>query len=662
MIAMKKLPLANRTFAEIIDDDCLYADKTRYIHKMLTGNGSDRFYLSRPGLFGKTLLLDTIKEIFSGNRERFKDLWIGKSDYEFPRHPVISLNLSKVSTDVKGLKDYLLNEMTLIAERENLTIEERSFHYCYKDLIYALREKHDSPVVVLIDDFDAPVTNRMDTIKEALNNAEFLEGFLTAITDGMSDHLHFLLVTGVNAHGMIYSWNGAVYLDAILMSPEYAGICGFTLEDFESLFADRMEQTLSKLKESGKIELSANKEDLRDLILHWYGGYVWDNDELKPEILNPYSVLHFFNNCSFDHYWMRSGRPTVMTTMMRKDPSNFILSRLRSFSESDLERLEFSSLKSIPALFQCGYLTFDKRIIDSNATCLFDRVKYSLKFPNFEVSSYYKTDLFRAIFKSDSDDNELKSMGDTLREALIGGNDIVAGDTLENFLKSIPGDHVLKHHRFFHALIRVIFYGMGFNVTLEQTSFEWESKLLVELPNRVLLVIDLIYLSGLKQLKLSRENKILMRIAKEHISECVCYHRMKRRAGNYPEISRYLLKIGNKLFKDPNWIKNNGFLSDVVLKKLPPDETNEALRDLVGSELDYHELEDELTKRTPDTQASDNEIKKMLTEAANKALLTPSKNDREDKSSLEADKIIHMVLATYGDGSKVKVAFDRKTP
>ncbi|MDR1870512.1 MAG: AAA family ATPase, partial [Deltaproteobacteria bacterium] len=90
-MTLKRLPLGDRSFPQIIDENFLYADKTRYIYETLNGD-SNCYFLSRPRRFGKTLLLSVFKELFSGRRERFKGLWIDQSDYDFPEVPVIHLS------------------------------------------------------------------------------------------------------------------------------------------------------------------------------------------------------------------------------------------------------------------------------------------------------------------------------------------------------------------------------------------------------------------------------------------------------------------------------------------------------------------------------------------------------------------------------------------
>jgi len=99
---MKKLPLGIQEFSKLIHEQCVYVDKTELIHKLLQHH---YYFLSRPRRFGKSLLLNTIKEIFLGNKELFKDLWIyDKIDWEV--HPVIKISFSNIDYKFKFRVSY----------------------------------------------------------------------------------------------------------------------------------------------------------------------------------------------------------------------------------------------------------------------------------------------------------------------------------------------------------------------------------------------------------------------------------------------------------------------------------------------------------------------------------------------------------------------------
>ncbi|MDR1050086.1 MAG: AAA family ATPase, partial [Deltaproteobacteria bacterium] len=107
---MKRLPLGDQTFSEIIEKNYLYADKTKYIFDLVQSDERN-YFLSRPRRFGKTMLLSTMEELFTGGVGRFQGLWIEKSGYEFPSHPVIHLTLTTSSESPEILKSGLLSKL-----------------------------------------------------------------------------------------------------------------------------------------------------------------------------------------------------------------------------------------------------------------------------------------------------------------------------------------------------------------------------------------------------------------------------------------------------------------------------------------------------------------------------------------------------------------------
>ena len=138
---MKKIPLGIQSFRKIIEGGYVYVDKTQYIYKLL--NGASYNFISRPRRFGKSLLLDAIKEALSGNVELFKGLWIYDSGYAFEKHPVIRFDMSNIpnkSPDI--LNASLVEEIHHQAKKEGIELFGASPAICLKRLIEGLHEKH----------------------------------------------------------------------------------------------------------------------------------------------------------------------------------------------------------------------------------------------------------------------------------------------------------------------------------------------------------------------------------------------------------------------------------------------------------------------------------------------------------------------------------------
>jgi hypothetical protein len=190
-MTLRKFTTGAYTFAEIIDRNYIYADKTQFIYNLLKSSDKD-FFLSRPRRFGKTLLLSTLHELFTGNRGRFQELWIGGSDYDFLPHPVIHFSMTMESKNAEILEKSILHTLQLIAKDANLYIDEDSLILYLKAIILELYKKTNSKVVILIDEYDAPVTRNMENFKVAEANAKVLHNFFATLKDEMVyPYIHF---------------------------------------------------------------------------------------------------------------------------------------------------------------------------------------------------------------------------------------------------------------------------------------------------------------------------------------------------------------------------------------------------------------------------------------------------------------------------------------
>jgi hypothetical protein len=172
---MKKLPVGIQSFQEIIRGDYVYADKTRYIHSLI----SDYQYcfLSRPRRFGKSLLVDTMSAVFSGEKDLFGGLWIGGSGYDFKKYPVVRIDMSlRSAKDAGTLEESLLCSLKSFAESEGLSLRRSFPADAFEWLIVSLRKKYGERVVVLVDEYDKPILDHISNPETAKANREVLGG------------------------------------------------------------------------------------------------------------------------------------------------------------------------------------------------------------------------------------------------------------------------------------------------------------------------------------------------------------------------------------------------------------------------------------------------------------------------------------------------------
>jgi hypothetical protein len=592
---MRELPLGDQGFAEIIDRDLLYADKTRYIYELLA-SPKRNYFLSRPRRFGKTLLIRTLKELFTGERRRFKGLWIDRSDYDFPRLPVVYLSLSMKST--ANIEAVLINKLRRITDAHDLriTATPESSEYI-TDLVMALHNKYDSKVAVLIDEYDAPVTRNMDKPELARANADVLHAFFAELkNDDVSERVAFTLVTGITRYALTSMDSGPNHLNDLSLDPRYAGICGFTVDEFEPLFADRLEGTLASLKDSGGMPPSATLDDLRASILDWYDGYKWGGE---TRILNPYSMLNFFDQAAFGPYWPDSGRPGHLAALIKDRPLDFLEPKLESYLAADVKKTELANLQAVPVLFHSGYLTVDKIIpalgpspaVDGAG----DHKRLTFRLPNREVASSYHADCLQVILDLGSAE-ELKEKGVIFRKALLNRD----GETIESELKNIFSAisfHQRPHNEAgFHAIVQTFLMGLNFKVLTEVPGFKGRLDLLVELSDREYVIIELRHLKGEDRLKEAAEDKLLEPLAIERLS--------------------------NEALDQA--------LMEAFLKKLPPDEKERLFSEKGVKDSPIRERYLDLAKRAR-KRFSASEIARVLANKARKEL-----PDEAEKISREA--------------------------
>jgi hypothetical protein len=268
---MKKLPIGRQIFSEIIEDNYLYIDKTKDIYNLFA-QGGKYYFLSRPRRFGKTLLISTLKEIFSGNKELFKGLWI-YDKLEWEKHPVIHLDFLGLKYEgqeelIKALI-YMINQN---AEEYGIQLKETDYEKRFKELIKKLSKKNG--VVILVDEYDKPLIDFVDKKEIATQNRDVLKTFFGNIK-GADEYLEFVFITGVSKFSKVSVFSDLNNLRDITISGAFSTMLGYTGEELLDYFDDRIE----KMAEGEKEKLAAD-------IKHWYNGYSWDG---KNFVYNPLS-------------------------------------------------------------------------------------------------------------------------------------------------------------------------------------------------------------------------------------------------------------------------------------------------------------------------------------------------------------------------------------
>ncbi|MDR3243986.1 MAG: AAA family ATPase, partial [Elusimicrobiota bacterium] len=291
---MQKLPIGTQAFSILRENNLLYVDKTRHIFNMID-NGRV-YFLSRPRRFGKSLLVSTLDELFKGNKDLFKGLFIyDKWNWEI-KYPVLKLDFGARSYDTdEDLKKSLTYFVNSRAEQFNITLEAPMLSDRVEELFIKLNDKTGQKVVVLIDEYDKAITDFLSEPAKANANRKQLHNFYQVLK-AADKHIQFIFLTGISKFSGVSVFSALNNPRDITRSKDFAAICGYTQSELETNFADYIDTTAKELDQS--------KNELLDDIRYWYNGYTWDG---KTRVYNPFSTLSFFKHREFANYWIKTG-------------------------------------------------------------------------------------------------------------------------------------------------------------------------------------------------------------------------------------------------------------------------------------------------------------------------------------------------------------------
>ncbi len=437
---MKNLPIGIQEFKKLREGDFLYIDKTEFIYNLI--NSASYYFLSRPRRFGKSLLLNTIKEIFNGNKELFEGLWI-YDKIEWEKYPVIKISFSSMDYMHLGLRNAIDNMLNDIADEYNLTLGKSSFSLKFKELIQKLST--DKKVVILIDEYDKPIIDYIDDIPQAEENRKILKSFYSVIKDS-DNYIKFFFVTGVSKFSQVSIFSDLNNLNDITLNRKYATMLGYTQMELEKYFDEYIRETADFYK--------GIFDNIIEKIKIWYNGYSWDG---RNFVYNPFSVLNFFDNLEFADYWYATGTPTFLIKLIKERKYTIFDLKNVLITKSSLEKYEITSLSLIPLLFQTGYLTIKSVNLQE--------MTYSLDFPNAEVERAFNLNLLGEF--NGNKPEKADTLVIEMKRALEQNNIEKFMEFMNDLFKGISYLLVDNKEKYFHSLFFMIVRLLGFTIELE---------------------------------------------------------------------------------------------------------------------------------------------------------------------------------------------------
>ena len=488
----RKLPLGIQTFATIRSDDYYYVDKTALALRLV--EGGSHYFLSRPRRFGKSLFLDTLKELFEGNEPLFKDLAVHKQWDWSVKYPVLRFSFGSIHySTTQDLIDDLSTQLNYFETQFDITSAASHPGGRFSNLLRELHKKLGVRVVVLVDEYDKPILDAIQDPTLAKKNRDFLRGFYGTIKD-YDAHVKFTFLTGVSKFSQVSLFSGLNNLSDLTLDPDYSSLCGYTDNDIDTVFAPEL--------------VGLDREKIKT----WYNGYNW----LGEHVYNPYDVLNLFKKRTFQNYWFETGTPTFLVKLLlERQILSLSLDSMHS-STSMLSSFDVDNMTTEALLFQTGYLTIN------STEHLGDNIFYTLGYPNHEVYKSLNESLLSIMVKNPSE--QVTQSGRLYKALLI--NDFEALKTIfHSFFASIPhhwytNNDIQAFEGFYASVFYSYFAALGLEVIVEDCSNHGRLDMTLKFNEQV-------YLFEFKVVELAPDGKALQQIKDKRYAE-------KYRALNQP--------------------------------------------------------------------------------------------------------------------------------
>ena len=436
-MATKLYPIGMQTFSEIREEDFLYVDKTEYIYRMTHTSGK-YFFLARPRRFGKSLLVSTMQSYFEGKKELFKGLAVEKLEKEWTEYSVLHFDMSGGKhMEPEQLELYLGYILEDQEKKWGINEPRIGANNRLIDLINTAYEKSGKQVVVLIDEYDAPMLDvahekeQLDVLRNIMRN------FFSPLKYSEAK-LRFVFLTGITKFSQVSIFSELNNITNVSMDDEYAGICGITKEELLENMSDDIDMLADALGYSREMMIAKLKEN--------YDGYHFSKK--SPDVFNPYSLLNCFSKKELGAFWFSSGTPTYLINMLRQfgvlpteiAPTEAVSSSFNAPTEN---------MKTItPLLYQSGYVTIKKYDPETRI--------YTLDIPNKEI----KVGLFDNLLPNyvDGVSAERGNVAIAKMALLIGKRNMDGAlHLLQDFLGTVPYCNVTNYEGHYQQMLFIIF-------------------------------------------------------------------------------------------------------------------------------------------------------------------------------------------------------------
>jgi len=466
-MTLLKLGVGNSTFENLRPQGYLYVDKTQSLYDLI--KSGNRYFLSRPRRFGKSLTCSTLKAIFLGKKELFKGLAIYDTEYKWEKHPVVHLDFSGIRhKTAEDLEEHLVKALIEIGADQGVNVEKNdSAELAFHKIITTLGKKH-GPVAVIIDEYDKPILDNIENLAEAEKIRTTLKSFFGTLKNTDVDaHLHFVFVTGVSKFAKISIFSELNNLSDISLDAKAATIVGYTHEEVKYYLHDHIQE----FAEHSGLSFDEMLEQLR----LWYNGFRFS--EAKITVYNPVSLHNCLTKHRFANYWFSTGTSNFLMKILAKNPqaNQIILSDVDwQLASSSMEAFspEVYYKKVEVLLLQTGYLTIKSYNPDSD--------NFTLSYPNMEIRRSITGQVFEYLASVQPE--VFNNYVERLRKAIINNDMDAYCQHVHTLFQLIPYPLHIREEKYYQSLFVLIAEVIGAKVSAEKVVNEGRIDAFLENP------------------------------------------------------------------------------------------------------------------------------------------------------------------------------------
>ena len=415
----KQLP-DTTDFGELIDNNCIYVDKTAIINQFASKKGP--FFISRPRRFGKSTLINTLHELFAHGLEKFKGLKI-EPLWKDKTYKVLHLDFSvfKETPSIGSFNNDFMDSLRFSLERAGIEPTKEKVDFPAKLLEKSIENEDERAVVLLVDEYDAPLTAVLNDSNEFEDRRKILSNFYFTVKS-FQVKFRFIFITGVTYYSHTSIFSAFNHLTDLTLDSDYGALLGYTSDELESYFSEYIDNAVETLNRKFPTERYTHEKVVEELKRN-YDGYSFDEDCMH-HVYNPWSILNFLKSPhrGFIPYWVSSGgsTPTFLVNYLKQGLKKYNADELQSLLgidstvNKDTDSLypsieNISNIDLFAILYQAGYFCI-KSAFDGY---------FKVGIPNLEVKKAYSNLVLNQLTKSQ--DSKLRFI-EPFKEVLASGN------------------------------------------------------------------------------------------------------------------------------------------------------------------------------------------------------------------------------------------------